>query len=320
MVADVLVVDGCTTGTVLAEHTKNLNDVDHVVLDIFELPKALLGTFEVNDVNGIEPNEGLNEANVGESKTLAISNKETLVGQKRIDLFKAREKNVDGFVISFLRASETAFVDAVVDRFVRPFVHFVDLALDIVRIEIESSRNGFALSDEEFVEFLVQHLDDFRRFIIDDLLRLLVEENRNGEPSWGFAIFGASFFVDFADAVGSDDGISEEDGNGAGLVAVSFVVIVEALEDPAGVVVDFRLRRMEDGMDDDDVDELVKILGVEKSQNATGPGAGVGDVDEVTAFCRSELSAGLNPVAVCGGLANEGTVLGDVGKDRNVGF
>ena len=79
----------------------------------------------------------------------------------------------DGFFVGFLGRGEAAFVDAVVDVVVRPFVGRFDLGLQLGREEIEFG----ILFRKHVVELGVEHADDLAGLVVDDSLRFFVEKD-----------------------------------------------------------------------------------------------------------------------------------------------
>merc|ERR1719197_1945565 len=110
-----------------ALHIQSLNNIQHVVLKILKFTNALLGTLEVDDVDSVETNEGLDETNISESD--AVTSEVAPLAEEFVDFFETLEENFISFVVSFLGAGETTFVDTIVDTFVSPFVDAIDFFL-----------------------------------------------------------------------------------------------------------------------------------------------------------------------------------------------
>lgn len=66
-----------------------------------------------------------------------------------------------------------------VDGIIHPLVQAIDLCAEILRIEVECS----LVRGELVVELAVEHPDDLRALVVDDLCRLLVPQHRDGEPT-----------------------------------------------------------------------------------------------------------------------------------------
>lgn len=69
-----------------------------------------------------------------------------------------------------------------IDGTINPFVRLVDLLPQGLRVDINRS----SVSREHIVECRVEDPDNFRRLVIDDRLRFLVEQHGYREPT-GFA-------------------------------------------------------------------------------------------------------------------------------------
>ena len=96
------------------------------------------------------------------------------------------EKVVDGRLISFLFRGNAAFVDAIVDVAVSPFVCLLDLGPQVLWQKID----GCVLLGEKIIEFCVQHADDLAGFVVDNLMGLGVVKDWNREPARVFRVDG----------------------------------------------------------------------------------------------------------------------------------
>ena len=97
---------------------------------------------------------------------------------------------------------EAGFVDAVIDVVVSPVVGFVNLLLQVLRVEVDFA----VLFGQEVVEFGVEHADDLARFVTDDGLLLLVVEGWHGEAAlvvWVYLEVDVSEVADALDGIWS---------------------------------------------------------------------------------------------------------------------
>lgn len=145
-------------------------EVGVVVAD--ETPVAL----EVNVVDGVVANNGGVETDIGLSEAASYE-EVTAVGENTLYAVKRVDKDLGGLVVGILRGSETTLVDAIVDAIVDPLVESVNLATELLGVQVEF----LLLALEERVERLSKVADNLRRLVRDNRLGLLVPEHGDSE-------------------------------------------------------------------------------------------------------------------------------------------
>ena len=165
MVLDMVHVDGATNGGVLEQ-------ILRVVEEVWVLADELLVGLEVDDVDLVEADERHEQADVGLRELIAGN--VALLGENLFALVQRREQLVEGLLVGLLHGGEAAAVDAVVDGVVGPAVDLFDVALQGlgVHVHLRMLRN--------VVELVVEHLGDLGALVVDDALRLRVQQHRDG--------------------------------------------------------------------------------------------------------------------------------------------
>ena len=74
---------------------------------------------------------------------------------------------------------ETRFVNTVVDIIIRPIIRSLNLRPQLLREQIDA----LEFLRKQFVEFGIEHPNDFGRFIADDFILLLIVQCRHGETT-----------------------------------------------------------------------------------------------------------------------------------------
>ena len=80
-----------------------------------------------------------------------------------------------------MRRGKPTFVDAVVDVWVDPLIHGVNVCPECLGVETPArSTRLTVLGVEERVEAIVEHSNDLARLVVDYSVSLLVPEDRDG--------------------------------------------------------------------------------------------------------------------------------------------
>ena len=203
-------------------------------------------------VDGIEAHEGGEEAPVGLGDVVAVQ--VAAAGEPRLEPVERPEQCVHGMVVGRLASREPALVDAVVDVRVDLALELVDLRPQRLRVEIEPHVG-------ERVELAVQHPDDLGRLVVDDAVRLPVEQHRHRDV---MARVRLGQVVDLREELEAVDRIE--------------VGARRAGERPAALVAD--------RIDDRERDRLLEPLQATHDDRAVGPRAGERDVQVVAARGR----------------------------------
>src|SRR5580700_1411413 len=100
----------------------------------------------------------------------------------------------EALLVSRLSLGEAAAIDAIVDRVVNKSIRFFDRTAQHRGVEVERRI-------AEFLEFRVQHANDFGGFIIDDRARLAVPQDRDSGAAGEARARGAIDLMDMENAV-----------------------------------------------------------------------------------------------------------------------
>lgn len=127
-------------------------------------------------VRDVEAGKGCVKPNVGLGDVLAKQ-----VGlmcgvcEMSFEPVKGFEQRVHICVVGLLRHGKSTLVYAVIDSVVDPFVHFVNLFAQMLRVEAAAGLVGLAqVGLKELVKAVIQHANDLAGLIVYDGVRLLV--------------------------------------------------------------------------------------------------------------------------------------------------
>lgn len=125
-------------------------------------------------INSVEPHDRGVETDIGLCDFGAPVVRSWTRAEVFLDFVQGFEEGEETLFVCFLGRRESSFVDSVVDQVVRPFVVLVDLAPQVLRVEYNVLLNAWKV-----VELGVEHADDVRGFVGDDLILLDVVKSRD---------------------------------------------------------------------------------------------------------------------------------------------
>ena len=106
------------------------------------------------------------------------------IGKVSLKAIETSEQREDVRVVGFLTCREAAFIDAIVDCVVYPFVHCVNLGAKMFRVESLAVLVSFAEAWlDEVVKFRVHHPNDFAGFVVDNSLSLAIPKGWHSVPA-----------------------------------------------------------------------------------------------------------------------------------------
>src|ERR1700722_391174 len=217
--------------------------------------------FEVPEINRVEADQGGEQAPVGFCQSLA--DKEALTPEPRLEPVQRLEQLPEGLFISLLRSRKTGAIDPIVDRSIDALVDFVDLRLQAARIIV-------ALRRANAIKRAVEYADDFRRFVVDDGVRLLVPKDWHCDPA---AIVGTRLDVEFAQLARAEYRV----GNDA----------LAGIEGPAALA--------EEPVNDRERNHALKPFKPSEDEGAMRPRAGKRDDEVIAVGLRLEAAGAARP-------------------------
>src|SRR6185437_6603506 len=218
-----------------------------------DLPQVAL---EVPEINGIEADQRGEQAPVRLREPVA--QEKALALKARLEPVEGLEQGPERLLVSRLGHRESGAINPVVDGSVDAGVDLVDLGPKIARIVV--ARRGAGS-----IEGMIEHADDFRRFVVDDRVRLSVPQHRHCDAA---AVVGPRLDVEGAQLLGAEDGV----GNHARPI----------VEGPAALG--------EQPMDDRKRDHALETLKAAEDEGAVRPRAGERDDEMVAARLRLEAA------------------------------
>lgn len=148
VVLDVVHVDRLGDLGQLVDAASVLQDVGVVLLDALDV------ALEVSVVDWIEANDGGPQADICLSQS--VTDKIVRLAQDLLNAVQGIEQGVHVVLVRGLSGGKARLVYAVIDRVVDPLVDGIDLAAQLLGIEIEASLLG-----NQLVEGSVEHSDHF---------------------------------------------------------------------------------------------------------------------------------------------------------------
>lgn len=151
-------------------------EVLHPLVDLgVAVSNGSVVALEVGKVDGIESDDGGEQPDVGFGQLVGVQ-VGSAVFQHLFDAIEALEKGFDVGFVCVLEGGKAAFVNAVVDIGVDPFVegvNFLGVVLGVVS-------NATGLFGDEIIESVVEITDHFAGFVVDDGVELVIPNDGYG--------------------------------------------------------------------------------------------------------------------------------------------
>eukprot|EP00977_Amphora_coffeiformis_P019869 scaffold7551_cov168-Amphora_coffeaeformis.AAC.6 len=163
-----------------------LVDLPTVVQNGWSMGNAPSVGFEVHGINLVKANERDKETNIGFRQDVVTGNVPLLL-QDFIHLVKGFRQFFNGLIVRRLRFGKATSVDAIVQIGIHPFIHGVNRLAQFRWVQVQVGCGG------KFIEFRIEHSNDFGTFIADNGFSFRIIKNGNRV----FAVFVVDGFVHF---------------------------------------------------------------------------------------------------------------------------
>lgn len=154
----------------------NLKQILCVVEQISVLPNELLVALEVHRIHGVEADERHEQPNISLCQFVPCN--VPLLRQNLLALVQRCKQRMKRSFVGLLLGRESALVNAGVDISEHPAVYILDGGLQVLGVQVHLRMLRYAV-----VELVVEHLHNVLVVVVDNLPRLRIPKDGNGEAA-----------------------------------------------------------------------------------------------------------------------------------------